>query len=424
MENIKKLIYISILIVLGIGLYFSVQYNSFNVVSSGIHDNYQRESESLVLSDLYADRNNIPTQGWRLGYIASPETGAPDIMFAYDNFEKTGANELKFIPYVSQWGIQSVIFKTLGAMFDIKSVIGLKAINSLMFVLTIMILAVLYYRLFNAVFVLFFCISLIFSPWIVPIARNLYWVPFTWFLPAIFSAMYFLVEKAVMKRIALAMIFITFAIKCMAGYEYITSITLLTCAPVFLTPFFNEKIKTYNIKDFLLIFIVCVFSFVVVLIIHAGMRGDSILHGLQNIYEYDVKRRTYGDASHFENVEIQKSLNVSTWYVLKIYLFDWTTQIIKFVSGSLFPWLLGGVAILCIITGSKKRIIAFAYVLCIPLSWFILAKGHSEVHVFINFVLWYMLFVPFMIYLAVSFVRTAICMLLVRAKVSPSIINK
>ncbi|SFE73165.1 hypothetical protein SAMN05216563_107288 [Phytobacter palmae] len=424
MENIKKIIYFAILMMLGIGLYFSVQYNSFNVVSAGIHDNYQRESESLVLSALYADKNNIPTQGWRLGYIASPETNAPDIMFAYDNFEKPGGNQLKFIPYVSQWGIQSAIFKALGSVFDIKTVIGLKAINSIMFVLTIMILAILYYRLFNATFALIFCISLIFSPWIVPIARNLYWVPFTWFLPAIFSAMYFLAESVIMKRIALVMIFISFAIKCMAGYEYITSITLLTCAPVFLAPYLGGKIHQYNIKDFVLIFSVCVFSFMVVLVIHAGMRGDSILHGLQNIYEYDVKRRTYGDASHFENVEIQKSLNVSTWYVLRIYLFDWTTNVVKFISGSLFPWLLGITLALCIISGNKKRIIAFAYVLCIPLSWYILAKGHSEVHVFINFVLWYMLFVPLMLYLVVSFVRSAISMLLLRVKASPSLLHK
>lgn len=398
MANLKNILPGIVILLLSFALYFSAQYNSFNVVLNDVHVNYQRESESLVLSEVYAEKNKIPTLGWHLGYIAPVETGIPDILYPYLNFGKNNNGDVKFIPYVSQVGIQSLLFKELGDWFNVYEVENLKKINSILFVFTIFILSVLYVRLFNPWFAIIFLTTFVFSPWVVPIARNLYWVPFTWFLPAIFSSFYFLSVKKSMKYFSLIMIFLSFAFKCMAGYEFISSITLLTAAPVFLSPFFNKTIRSYNFKDFYLVFFTCVIAFVVVLLIHSGMRGSSILEGLRNIYEYDVKRRTYGDAQSFSNVEIQKSLNATVWYVVSMYTAGWSTDIVKFVSGGTFPWLTSFVLILCIVNRSWKGLIAFVYVLSIPLSWYVLAKGHSEVHVFINFVLWYMLFIPFVFY--------------------------
>lgn len=139
-------------------------------------------------------------------------------------------------------------------------------------------------------------------------------------------------------------------------------------------------------------------AFAAVLLIHSGMRGNSILDGLQNIYEYDVKRRTYGDAHDFNNIEIQKSLNATVWTVLREYFANWSTDVVKYLPGEIFPWLIGIVFALCGLSRNWKALVAFIYALSIPLSWYILAKSHSEVHVFINFVLWYMLFIPLMFY--------------------------
>ncbi|WP_234083943.1 hypothetical protein [Enterobacter quasiroggenkampii] len=398
MARFKIFLFGIVIIVLSTALYFSIQHNSYNVVLSGIFYNYQRESESLVLSDMYAQKHDLNTKGWRLGYIAPEETSVPDILYPYNHFEQGDNAKVKFIPYVSQFGIQSVFFSGLANFFNAESIQQIRSINSILFTLTIAALVILYARLFNPYFAAIFLAVFVISPWIVPISRNLYWMPFTWFLPAIFSAIYFLSALKKARYLCLLMIFLSFALKCMAGYEYITSITLLTCAPVFLLPFFNKNIEKYSIRDFLLIFGVCVLAFAAVLLIHSGMRGNGILDGLKNIYEYDVKRRTYGDAHDFNNIEIQKSLNATVWTVLREYFANWSTDVVKYLPGEIFPWLIGIVFALCGFSRNWKALVAFIYALSIPLSWYILAKSHSEVHVFINFVLWYMLFIPLMFY--------------------------
>ena len=44
---------------------------------------------------------------------------------------------------------------------------------------------------------------------------------------------------------------------------------------------------------------------------------------------------------------------------------------------------------------SKKSFkFLFLTSLLAPLSWFIMAKGHSAIHLHINFVLWYITFIP------------------------------
>lgn len=411
MNSIKNFICVVILSLISVALYFSVQHNSFRVVLPAIHDNYQRESESLVLGKLFAEKNDIDTKGWRLGYIAPRETGSADILYPYTNFEKRPTDNINFIPYVSQFGIQSVIFESIENIFSVHDIQGLKKINSIIFVVTIFILALLYSRLFNLYFSIIFASTFVLSPWIVPIARNLYWVPFTWFLPAIFSTAYFLCKSKTSRYIMLAMVFISFAIKCMAGYEYLTSVTLLVCAPAVLLSIFDKKALRYNVSDFIVLFILCVAAFIFALMVHANLRGNSLLNGLHNIFEYDVKRRTYGEASNFANAEIQKSLTVSPWFVLNIYLSEWTTDIIKHVSGNLFPWFLALSGIIALLSRNLKIIFSWIYGLAIPLSWYVLAKGHSEVHVFINFVLWYLLTLPLMVYIVLLCVKNAIAAL-------------
>ena len=42
-----------------------------------------------------------------------------------------------------------------------------------------------------------------------------------------------------------------------------------------------------------------------------------------------------------------------------------------------------------------NTLIVFAASLLAPLSWYILAKGHSDIHTNLNYILWYLPFIPF-----------------------------
>jgi uncharacterized membrane protein YqaE (UPF0057 family) len=125
------------------------------------------------------------------------------------------------------------------------------------------------------------------------------------------------------------------------------------------------------------------------------MRGEDIYSGISAIYEEDVKRRTYGNPDDF-SIEYFDSLSASPFDILKTYIFEWNSEIIILFSGKLFPlFLIGALFIaawrLYLSKGrSTSPIAIFISFSLPPLSWFILAKGHSGIHTHINFVLWYL----------------------------------
>ena len=238
-------------------------------------------------------------------------------------------------PYKSQYGIQGIIFSKLHNIFS--NIDALHAINSLLFALTITALVLLYRKMISTCFAIIFFISMILSPWIVSFARDLYWIPFTWFLPAVFAGGYFLAKTDMGKGISLILVYLSFLMKCLAGYEFISSIILLAAA-IFVYELFNPArtiTKSQSIKNFFIVCLIGVAGFLTALLIHANMRGDTIIERVKSIYAFDVKRRTYGNPETF-GIQDQASLASTPLEVIKIYLFDWHGDFLKKIPGVAF----------------------------------------------------------------------------------------
>ncbi|WP_042886932.1 hypothetical protein [Cupriavidus necator] len=320
-------------------------------------------------------------------------------------------NILAAYPYVSQYGLQGKLFSALHntAAFEIRD---LYKLNVALLALIITGLAFCYARIVSFEFSILFFASVILSPWMTSYARNLYWVPFTWFLPALIAAMYHLTTKPIVRVALLALLYLSFVIKCLSGYEYISSVILFAASTFGFTLIASKSRtdKTQALKEFLLVCIVGVLGFMTALLLHAGMRGDTILKGLAAIYEQDVKRRTYADPASFPPAFAQ-SLLASPWQVVKIYLVDWDTEVIKGVSGKYFVLLVATSVATVIYKFSSKHLSRFrdlgvllAFALG-PLSWFILAKGHSFIHTHLNYALWYFGFVAACLFVTYNGVR-------------------
>lgn len=73
---------------------------------------------------------------------------------------------------------------------------------------------------------------MILSPWIVVFGRNLYWCAFLWFTPAVFVAYFVLARTRIGKWLSLIGVYLAFTLKCLAGYEYISTIILFAAAPL------------------------------------------------------------------------------------------------------------------------------------------------------------------------------------------------
>ena len=50
-------------------LFFTYQYNYFHTVDEVFFEEFQQDSESLVLGGIIADRIDLEKHGWNLGYV-------------------------------------------------------------------------------------------------------------------------------------------------------------------------------------------------------------------------------------------------------------------------------------------------------------------------------------------------------------------
>ena len=386
--------------------------------------NFQKDSESLVIGKIIHDQYDIKEK--EIGNLYSITFKSMDynidrvtnINHIYKIFSRQydSAKQISsFTPYISNFGLQGVLFSFLYNDLGIK----FSFLQLMSAIFTAFCLATLSYqfsKIFSVGFGFCFFVVCFLSPWISNFARNLYWVPFTWFLPAVICNFLFLIRDTLKNKLIVYSLFtVAITIKSLCGYEYLSSVILFAIAPfIFLLITTNKKTKYFKV-----VFLLCVFSalgFVVVVLIHTFQRSDNLADGLVYLVKNDIERRCYGVGDQFnDNPAIKRSLEASVFEVLKIYLTDWNSKILYIVSvvGKKF-WLLCFISVLLIFTEynffSKKNAkfycaLCFVFVLS-PLSWIVLAKAHSFIHVHMNFVLWYFGFVQSLYFAILGFITS------------------
>lgn len=357
-----------------------------------IWNNYQKDSESLVIGAIVENSSGLRQDSkLNLFYIQPSKTQTDSsVDLAYSLLSQLSpqnaeieTDDVIVTPYSSQYGLQGIIFSKL--YLDLNfSLESLYTLTSAIFALGLMILYSQYTSIFtNFKYFPFFCffISAI-SPWTSCIARNLYWVPVTWILPSIIALIIWKTKNPFVQVLLFLSLTIAVTIKSLCGYEFLSFIFLLSVAP-FCYLFFLRACDRKKILRF--IFLILLFEFIgfcVAIIIHAASRADSIFAGLQSIWELDVKRRTFGEASLF-GLQYKASLEASVFEVV------W-----KYFGFLPYMFLIVSSCFLMIATYIKskatciKHLVLLSFVFLVPpLSWYILAKGHSYIHTHINFVL-------------------------------------
>jgi hypothetical protein len=385
------------------------QSNYFKTVDEGFFANFQKDSEAIVVAGIVADELNIEKNGWQLGFLNVGMTASSDdVMAAYRIFyDRKNGSELTFLPYRSQVGAHGWFYSALQGLFKFKTVERLQFFPSAAMAILVVLLFFLHRRIHGFLFAIIFSLCLVLSPWVASFARNLYWSPFLWLLPYVFSMIAFSGRSAQVRFLSFNLIFISFFVKCLCGYEYITSLTLLAMSPFIVGPLFANGGGRPDWRGAGAVFSLCIAGFLLAFFIHADMRGNTILDGVMSIYEQDVKRRTYSDPASFDPA-FAASLRATPFNVVQRYVFDWTTPLLVGVNGALFPAI--NLAVLVGLSlqkvRAKKTFARDTYLVLlmslVPLSWYVMAKGHSYIHMHMNFVLWYLGFVPALIFVGVN----------------------
>lgn len=328
----------------------------------------------------------------------------------------------KWDSYESQFGLQGKIFKKIASFFDnYNSAVDFsRLLCSILLAITLIGLVTLIYRKYNLLLAGCFYIVFLLSPWIVNFANNLYWVEFTWFLPMLVGLFCSLNIESRKTRIAsYILVFFAVMVKCLCGYEYISTIMISAVAfpiadlvrGVFL------KRKDYAIcclRAIIILGLMALLGFLVAIMLHAGYRGDgNLVNGMIDIFQTDVLRRTNGGSLDAFGEEFWPSLTASRWEVLLTYFNFYPLyqcEIITGIPGNLFPIIsITPLAILFFDAKNKDvnyQIYALYFLFFLAaISWFVLAKSHSYVHIHMNYVLWYFGFVQLCFYIVLDKAR-------------------
>ena len=369
----------------------SFAFNAMGTADQEFFENWQQDSEQLIKNEVAFQDIGSRDDFWGMG---SP-IGSED--------------ELQWVERKQQIGTQGHFFSILNDFFNFSDPRSLQLIGATTTALIVSAFAVLFFRRNQFVLSGSIYFSALLSPWFVSSARNLYWIPWSWLLPALLAGLLSLRLGPRWTVVVHALLFLSFVFRFGAGYEFASSIILLAVLMPFLLDF-RSVIQTSLLSSWkkhalqsLQVLVNSLAAFVTVLLVHSFFRGGgSIPKGFADIVS-DVQRRTYGNPSNFPEV-YRSSLEAGPMDAAFLYLFRWSTNLLAFDIGPGEPiglgpnslWiLLGFLAILVVVYAAMGGgpvggiLFMIAGGIAIPMSWFIAAKGHSMIHAHINFVLWY-----------------------------------
>lgn len=407
-----------------LGLFFllaaSFCANIFSVAGSNWFYTHQRDSESLVVARLIEKSDaGIDANGGYLVHFGTLETQI-DLSYGHYLGDLGPVISNQFRPYTGQVGLQGYGFGAIEILlraYDVpprNRISFYKAVTASMLALIMSSLIMIMRRQMGLAAATAAFVVILFSPWLTVFARNLYWVPFTWFLPMLVAWILFDPRDNRFNQgvicLALAVI-----VKSLCGFEYVTSV----CGAAFAVAVFqfmrqHEGVGTVFRKS--TIAALTLAASVAVAITIQILKGALYLGSIATSWIDFLNRlayRSYGDPNSFDPV-FEASLRSNILDIIWTYAGGQPIFVIPgVVSATLFQFIF---PIIVIISVSSLVIIfrekyngfklvlpylCFCFLsLAASVSWFVVARGHSFIHTHMNYVLWHL---PF------SFVVAAVC---------------
>jgi hypothetical protein len=408
-----------------VALTFSFLTNGFAVAPWNEWAAWERGSEAMVMKRIEVDLVNRDSSVLGLAAYAGDDFSVYDRLSSEGllTLESTAPND--FIAYASEVGGQAYFWSVIWRDFGCSSISCLRAVGSALTAASVIAMFFVLSQVGSKGLGWAWLISTGFSPWIAFAARNLFWSPWLYFLPAIAALGVVVARSSRWRWIALGGVFLAFVVKYLGtGYHEFTAFTMLAAAMPIIAIIFRSRFmgnRSYQLANSILILASSALAFALVLSFHAVLLTGSIITGLQRIWSNTIVRRTHGGLGESDPI-YSDSLNSSPLDVVWKYVWkDWSTDLLSFSidrNGSVISISLGSAAFILLIFAScviviwrlavsdqlwRRDATLLAMGFLIPVVWFVSAKGYSYLHTFILFFLWYFLFVPVLLFVVGSF---------------------
>ena len=147
---------------------------------------------------------------------------------AFYNADGESLPNAKYTSYTSQVGLQGKVFSLLGKIVGFDDVWSIAQVICCLLLANILVmLCILLKKKYSYILAGCCYITFLLSPWIVNFAKSIYWVEFTWFIPMLVGLLCaYKIENRRYRMFCYFMSYVSILIKCLCGYEYISSIML------------------------------------------------------------------------------------------------------------------------------------------------------------------------------------------------------
>jgi hypothetical protein len=285
-----------------------------------------------------------------------------------------------------------------------------RVVNALLLIFIFMLFIAWAFRNFGMISSIISLFLIFLSPWLHSFSQSIWWCLWSYFLPFI-GVLIFLEKRQNdparynYKKLFL-LIFIAVFLKCFfTGYEYISASVLGIIPPmVYYFIIGKEKYK----KVFILFFksgiaavLAIIFSLAILLVQIRSLMG-SFEAGIQHIVYSYIKRSTFSVPGAETNIYPS---NLSA--ILKVYLdgsafdLDIHTFHIRVSFLSVIVIMLVSILIIYRFKSTHNRVInkslIYSSIISViaPLSWFFIFKQHAYAHTHLDFIVWYIPFLPY-----------------------------
>ena len=419
---------------LSIGLlFFGFFSNSWHVAEQQWFDSHQRDTEGHILGRMVKSRQDgIFSAGGLNGdgtpkdvqqeWISSKQLGAQYVAYLYKlSFDK-------FSTYMSQPGGQGMVFSLFDRLIPSspQTKLGLfYALTALLSAIALTFIISWFYEEFGWWVAAFVVGSAVLSQWLTVFGKNLWWSLWAFYLPMI-VVMYFLKRyRETLDRQLIRfgiLIFIAVSIKCFInGYEYITTTLIMMMTPCIYYAVLDKWSRDQCVKWTLAAVSgsgVAIFLSLIMLCFQIGAVKGGFMDGVEHVI-WSFGKRTYGDAENFPPI-YAASLEARTIGVVITYMngvfFDLNNYLPKtkvFVPNFLLKVRYVYLIVLFMVMSAllffrsnekavaarRQHYIALIWTtwfsILAPLSWFVIFKAHSYIHIHMSFLLWQMPFTFF-----------------------------
>lgn len=371
-----------------------------------IDKSYDDTSEQLVIGRLARSAADGITSGnATLGHYV--DLKHPDVVGLYDAQKRYFENprllddpNLTWEPYRSHFGLQGTVFFVIDLIDPLPRNwrVGFYHFLASLFTAGVLVwIADILRRRFGWPAFYGFLIPIAIEPMFPALAPSLYWVVATWFVPMAI-AMHLADEDNPRRRFCLiAALFVAFLVKSLCGYEFVPTVIVAAAVGCMLGIKERPDRLARMLSNAAWTVSAGVAGFVVAILAHAVKEGGFA------VIVQRAALRISGDSP-----SLQDELIVGKYVSLQSVVFRYFEgNDVTLVKNFGIPL---GLFVLCaILSLMDKKIIwylgddrrklhicalAFLASLAAPLSWIVLAKGHSFVHPHISFILWYLPTIP------------------------------